>query len=787
MIQPTEPPRYQVAVRALCEFVAKQGDLDLRFTPTPTAQEGMAGHALVASRRPEWYQCEVSLSAQHGLLMVKGRADGYDPQAQRLEEVKTHKGPLDALPANHRHLHWAQAKVYGALMCEKLGLPEIELALVYFDIGTQQETVLTERHTSSALAAFFADTCERFMAWAAQELAHRQARNEALTDLTFVHGTFRTGQRELAESVYKAAATGRCLLAQAPTGIGKTMGTVFPMLKACPTKGLDKVYFLTAKTSGRAAALEAVARIKAHAPSLPLRELELVAKDKACEHPELACHGQSCPLAQGFYDRLPQARSQAVAEGVGTQEVIRAVARAHQVCPYYLTQELVRWSDVVVGDYNHYFDLSAMLHSLMQQHQWRVGVLVDEAHNLIERGRQMHTAQMEQASLQAMRRHGPVALKKPLDQLHRAWRAINKAQTESPTGMDRQGLAEQGAQMRVLDDIPAAWLQALQGLCAAIGEHMAQHPTVVDPELQRFYFDCLHMSKLADSFGSHSLFDWTPEPGPVTAKLSSALCIRNVLPAPFLKARLSNAHSVTLFSATLQPTAFFQTLLGTPENTVAIEVASPFKADQLEVTVASHISTRFKDRARTREAMTDLMARQFKARAGNYLAFFSSHDYLQDMADHFERHHPDIPVFRQARGMSEAAQHAFLQRMTPTSQGIGFAVLGGSFSEGVDLPGRRLIGAFIATLGLPQVNAVNEHFKRRLDQIVGDGYACTYTYPGLQKVVQAAGRVIRTTDDQGVVHLLDDRYGRPEIRALLPGWWSVATNTSTPVMTSHQG
>jgi len=775
MTEAIEPPRYQVAVRALCEFVAKRGDLDLRFTPSPTAQEGIAGHALVASRRPAGYLTELSLSGQHGLLTVKGRADGYDPRLNRLEEIKTHKGPLEALPDNHRELHWAQAKVYGALMCQQLGLPQIELALVYLDIGTQKETVISKLHQAEDLARFFAETCERFEAWAALELAHREARDAALQAMSFVHETFRVGQRELAEGVYKAAATGRCLLAQAPTGIGKTIGTVFPLLKACPTQGLDKVYFLTAKTSGRAAALHAVHRIKASHPGLPLRELELLAKDKACEHPELACHGESCPLAKGFYDRLPQARAQAVAQGSWTQATVREVALAHQVCPYYLTQELARWSDVIVGDFNHYFDLNAMLHGLMQQHQWRVGVLVDEAHNLIERGRMMYTAELDQADLTGMRHRGPLALKKPLDRLHRAWGAINKAQQALAEAEQKDAAHAstqiQGDTMCVLDDVPTNWLLALQQLCAAIADHMAEHPTDVDLDLQSFYFACLQMSKLADSFGNHSLFDWTPR---TTGKLSSTLCIRNVLPAPFLKPRLLNAHSVTLFSATLQPTGFFLTMLGLPDNTVAIEVASPFSADQLEVKVARHISTRYKDRARSREAMTALMAQQFKARPGNYLAFFSSHDYLLDMAAHFEQHQPDIPTFKQHRGMSEAAQHAFLQRMTPTSQGIGFAVLGGSFSEGVDLPGARLIGAFIATLGLPQVNAVNEHFKQRLDEIVGDGYACTYTYPGLQKVVQAAGRVIRTTEDQGVVHLLDDRYQRAEIRALLPRWWQLA-------------
>ena len=756
----TEPTRYRVAVRELCEFVAKQGDLDLRFTPAPTAQEGIAGHALVAARRPAGYQSEVPLSGQHGLLSIKGRADGYDPHRNRVEEVKTHKGPLSAIPDNHRHLHWAQAKVYGALLCREHGLEHIDVALVYFDIGSQQETVLCERHSAAELEAHFIDLCERFTAWAEQELAHRHARNEALGAMTFVHSEFRSGQRELAESVYKAAATGRCLLAQAPTGIGKTIGTVFPMLKACPKKELDKVCFLTAKTSGRAAALHALATLKAHHPALPLRELELRARDKACEHPDRACHGQSCPLAQGFYDRLPAARAQAVATGSWHHEAVRAIALAHQVCPYYLTQELVRWADVVVGDFNHYFDQTALLHGLMQQSQWRVGVLVDEAHNLVERGRKMFSCELHQSSLQGMRHHGPPALKKPLDRLHRAWQSINKAQGDAHA-------------YRVLPDIPSAWLQALQLLCTAIGDHLAEHPTEFDPDLQAFYFECLQMSRLADSFGSHSLFDWTPEGTGAARKLRSILSIRNVLPAPFLTPRLSQAHSVTLFSATLRPTHFFETLLGTPDDTVAIEVASPFSAHQLDVKVARHISTRFADRARSREAMVALMAEQFRARPGNYLAFFSSHDYLQDVADHFERTHPDVPVVRQQRGMSEAAQHAFLARMTPTSQGIGFAVLGGSFSEGVDLPGQRLIGAFIATLGMPQVNAVNEHIKARLDEIVGDGYAMHYLYPGLQKVVQAAGRVIRTTEDQGVVHLLDDRYARGDVRALLPAWWEV--------------
>ena len=320
--------KYLVAVRALCEFTAKHGDLDLRFTPSPSALEGMAGHALVAARRGDSYQAEVSLAGEYQQLLVRGRADGYDPDKNQLEEVKTFRGDLARLPDNHRQLHWAQVKIYGWLLCQKLRLSELRLALVYFDIGSQQETLLSELFSADALQHYFEAQCDKFLYWAAQELAHRAARDAALAVLAFPHAAFRPGQRDLAEAVYRSASRGRCLMAQAPTGIGKTMATVFPLLKAAPRQQLDKVFFLAAKTSGRRLALDALALIKGSAPALPLRVLELVAKSKACEHLEKACHGESCPLAKGFYDRLPAARSAALASPFSLldKEALRGIA-----------------------------------------------------------------------------------------------------------------------------------------------------------------------------------------------------------------------------------------------------------------------------------------------------------------------------------------------------------------------------------------------------------------------------------------------------------------------------
>jgi len=749
---------YTVAVRALCEFTAKVGDLDLRFTPSPSAQEGIAGHRTVASRRSQHYQNEVALEGQYQQLTVRGRADGYDPDANRLEEVKTYRGDLDAQPANHRQLHWAQVKVYGWLMCRKLGLAQIDLALVYFDIVGEGETLLNQRFQASELEPFFNQQCALFLGWAEQEMQHRAARNDAAQTLAFPHADFRPGQRSLAESVYKAVSTGRCLMAQAPTGIGKTIGTIFPLLKALAPQQLDTLFFLTAKTPGRKLALDAAQVLYASSPGLPLRVLELVARDKACEHLDKACHGDSCPLAKGFYDRLPAARIAASKVRLLDQRNLRDVALAHQVCPYYLSQEMARWADLVVADYNYYFDFGAMLFSLAQLNQWRVAVLVDEAHNLVERARSMYSASLDQYHLKTLRDSAPQPLKKPLQRLNREWNALHK---------------DQLAPYQAYAARPDKLLQALSLCVSAMGEYFNEHPESLSGDLQAFYFDVLQFAKVAELFNEHFIFDISKRQ--LSGKRSSStLCLRNVVPAEFIRPRLTAARSSVLFSATLSPRHYYANLLGLPADTAWVDVESPFKAEQLQVRIVAEISTRFVHRQASLEPIVELIARQYTQQPGNYLAFFSSFDYLQQVAQLLAERHPQIVLWQQSRGMAEAERQAFLDQFTEHSQGIGFAVLGGAFGEGIDLPGARLIGAFIATLGLPQLNPVNEQMKLRMGAIFGSGYDYTYLYPGLQKVVQAAGRVIRSQQDRGVVMLIDDRFGEGQVRQLLPRWWALA-------------
>lgn len=765
--QPMTERRFVVGVRELVEFTARRGDLDLRFSLSPTAHEGLAGHARVASRRAAGYEREVMLSADEPLLTVRGRADGYDASLQRLEEVKTYRGRFESIRADQRTVHWAQAQIYGHLMCQARGLQRIELALVYLNLDDEQETVLLRSAEATELAQFFRQQCDLFLSWAEQELQHQSHRAQVLQQLGFPLSAMRPGQRELAEATWRTMRAGHCLMAQAPTGIGKTLGTLFPSLKAlgmprAQNRAMDKLFYLSAKSSGRHLALHALGPLlktedAAVERGSRLRVLELIARDKACEHPDKACHGSSCPLAQGFYDKLPQARSEAVKAAWLDASSLRELALQHHLCPYHLSRDLINWADVVVGDYNHWFDPHAALYALSVAHGWRVGLLVDEAHNLVERGRQMYSAELEEAALRRARKLAPPALAKSIDRLRRQWRSLH----------------QEAQPYQVLDELPRSLMLAMHNLSGSIASWQAEHPETVIGPVQQLGFDLSQFLLRASQTGPHSLIDLTLEHLGTRQEISR-LCVRNIAPGGFLAPRWQSAHASVLFSATLTPEDHYRQLLGLPEAALTLELSSPFAAENLQVRILDQVSTRWVDRCRSLPALVDVMARQWTDQPGKYLAFFSSFDYLRQASSALLERHPQVPQWQQEAGMNEDRQRAFVERFRSGGAGIGFAVLGGSFAEGIDLPGEQLVGAFVATLGLPPINPVHEEMRRRLQTLIGQGYEHVYLYPGLRKVIQAAGRVIRTPTDRGVLWLIDERYAQARVRQLLPPSWPVA-------------
>lgn len=747
---------YRVSVRSLAEFTAKRGDLDHRFTPTPTPEEGMLGQQIIRQRRQANYESEIRLEASYPGMTVTGRADGYDPRLNRLEEVKTHRIALHLIRENQQALHWAQAKLYGWMLCKERQLDTLTIAVCYYNLMSGEEVSEPEVFTSKQLQSYFNQQCEAFLSWAEAETAHRARRNISLQAMLFPHARYRTGQRELAEAVYRSARDRISLLAQATTGIGKTLATVFPQLKAMGEHDNDRLFFLTAKTPGRQLALDALDQLRKNSFNLQLRVLELVARDKACLHQEKACHGDSCPLAQGFYDRLPAARLAAAEKRWLTHESIQQIAQTHHLCPYYLGMEMAKWSDVIVGDYNYYFDLSAILYALTVLNEWRVTILVDEAHNLVDRARGMYTVSLDLDGLREAKEVAPKRLGTAFRRVEEAW---------------HRAYRDQANPYQLYESLPEELTQSLQRLTNQLTDYLSERPVGNDAALMRLYFDAMVFLRLAESLGDHSVIDVALSD--CESLMSNiTVTLRNILPAPFLEKRFSSAVSTTLFSATLQPSRYFQDMLGLPQGTQWLDVPSPFSPEQLEVRIASHLSTRYVDRAANLIPICEVMAEQFQARPGNYLAFFSSFAFLEATREQLLKAHPDIPVLAQQARMSEAARHEFLSRFTASSRQIGFCVLGGAFGEGVDLPGDRLIGAFITTLGMPAISDVNEVLQQRMEARFGQGFEYAYLYPGLQKVVQACGRVIRSETDQGVIVLMDDRYAASRVVSLLPSWWN---------------
>lgn len=370
----------------------------------------------------------------------------------------------------------------------------------------------------------------------------------------------------------------------------------------------------------------------------------------------------------------------------------------------------------------------------------------------------MYSASLDQGQLQALRQRKPAGLTTALDRLNRQWNALHK---------------EQRAPYQASDVLPQALLRALQQCISLIQEQMNQSPAHTDPQLLQFFFSALQFNRVAELFDEHFMFDISVRNGPRNKRYST-LCLRNVNPARLLSPRMQAARSVTLFSATLSPRRFYHDLLGMPADTAWLEVAAPFRAEQLQVRIASQVSTRYQQRSASLAPIVELIAQQYQRLPGNYLAFFSSFEYLQQVAELLARQHGQIPLWSQAPGMDEGERQAFLDRFVEGGRGIGFAVLGGAFGEGVDLPGTRLIGAFVATLGLPQVNPINEQFKQRLGRQFGAGFDYAYLYPGVRKVIQAAGRVIRGDQDRGVLVLIDERFAEPRVQQMFPGWWPPA-------------
>ena len=817
--EPHKAPRtHAISVRDLVSFVWREGDFGRtdEFATHQRALDGIEGHQRVQDSRPAGYVREHSVRDEvvhNGFrLIVRGRIDGYWVDAHgslHLEEIKTRVRP--GLPRPEpMALHWGQAKVYACLLARsqtpRPATLRIQLTYLALSTGECEEPVMES--SVEDLESFYQGTIARYLAWLDLQEAWIRRRTDSIHASGFPFADFRRGQRDLAKAVFRAAKQGHRVFAEAPTGIGKTLSALFPAAKALGEGAIQQILYLTAKTSGRVLAESALQELER--VGFRLRAVTLPARSRVCVRDGRPCDPETCSRARGYYTRRHPALEAATALTALSREGIEALGARFDLCPYALAHDLAPWADVVIGDYNHLFDPRSRL-GFLEEASNGVMALIDEAHNLPDRAREMFSAALYPDRFAALatsaRRQAP-ALAKIAQALAKTLRKCiqpanpKPAETVVPTGdqdpwlfpeaaptpteaipqggtevlMKAEAPDQAGNLRRISREAPSGLDGALEGFLEIAGAWLAEVDPAPDwePEVRTLFFETGAALSSLRRFGDADVCLTETSPVPML----KLFCID---PAPRLSSVIESIAAAAFFSATLSPMDFFRASLGGTDTDRTLKLVSPFPSEHFCVLVEDKLETQLRAREASRTAVAESILAFVGAHTGNYLAFFPSHTYLSSVLETVKTLAPELEVWAQSPGMTEHDKAGFLGRFesTPTTTRLGFAVLGGLFGEGVDLVGDRLSGAVIVSVGLPQIGFERETMREHFETVHGKGFEFAYAFPGMNRVVQAAGRVIRSETDRGAVLLIDRRFGEPRFRSLLPPWWKPQTARGT--------
>ncbi len=786
----SSPKTHVVSVRDLVDFVLRRGGLTRgSFRSARRAHAGTQGHQDVQRQRPAHYQPEVPVRDEiRGVtgptLVVQGRIDGVIETASGwlLEEIKTVVGEWNG---EARDTHWSQAKVYAAIFAQQRALTEIDIQLTYLHLETNDLTVFRKQFSEEDLRLFYENLTDVYRAWIAYHHTHCEERDLSIRQSTFPFPEPRAGQERLLAKVGETLQQQHTLHAEAPTGIGKTISTLYAGVQAVVrNQGNLRLAYLTAKTTGHASARKAVADLAS--TGVKLNALAFAARDRLCfgQRSGEPCDVTTCPFARAHYDHRQAAMREALDRGWIGIETLRDLAERHQVCPSALAIDLVPWVDLVVCDYNYVFDPSVRLQSLTNEGTQQVALLIDEAHNLPDRARRMFTGEICGNRLSKLKQ----ALGKALPPCQQA---VDKLLTLLRDVRQRQGVNQAVIH---LESLP-------RGLRAAMGQFLTAADTFLSrgdtppfhEALLECYFEVSHFLKLYDMGNPEThalLLETRDRRGALRLRW---LCLD---PGPLLEKVYQETGPTVLFSATLSPDTYFERLLGHSRHPARLELPSPFPQENLGLMVHTGIATTYRRRGESYGAVAEILATFASGKPGHYLAFFSSYEYLRQVEEALRgTRRPGLRVLSQLPEMDLEERAAFLRHFekapSPRSRTslLGLAVLGGVFGEGVDLTGESLIGVAVIGVGLPQVNAENDLIKERFasrDHDEARGFDFAYTYPGFNRVLQAVGRLIRTETDRGMALLIDERYRQHRYRELFPAWWQPHMVRSLEEMIDHQ-
>ncbi len=765
----------KIAVRQVVEFILRRGSIDSRHVSEHTPQEGSRLHRMLQKEAGSLYQKEVSLKIEVPLnghnYCVEGRADGIfvkETGQVVIDEIKTSEPAFEELPPEKVELFWYQAMCYGHMYCQQEQLSEITLQLTYYQTTTKQITRQERHFTEAVLAEFFTDLMKRYEQWVIFKEEWRILRNKSLKNLSFPYGEYRKGQRELAVAVYKTILSKQRLFVEAPTGTGKTMSTLFPAMKAIGEEEGERIFYLTAKTITRQVAEDAVKALSEK--QAQTKSITLTAKDKICFLTERNCTPEHCPFADGYYDRLNEGLWDLLQhENHLTREVIERYAQKHQLCPFELSLDASLWCDLIIGDYNYLFDPTVYLRRFFEEPQSAEEniFLVDETHNLVNRSREMYSAAISRnAVLQIQKR-----LQKESVQLKRACQKV------LTTFDDIEAICEEKdtdffAQRAPIDSL----VKQIQRLTEVIAEWLPENQHIEElASILSFYFDCLSYLRISEYYDNGFY---------TSISLRNYDCVVKqfcVDPAYLLSQRLDKGKASILFSASLTPLNYYQEVLGGGEESLRYRIPYPFPEENQLLMIGSHLQTTYKNREKSYPQISELLGKLSETKTGNYLIFFPSYAYMDDVYQVFSQRYPQVKTQIQGTDLNEKEREAFLAEFkeNPQETFIGFCVLGGIFSEGIDLKGTRLIGTIIVSVGLPQMNPEQELIRTFYQEERGQGFQFAYQIPGMNKVLQAAGRVIRDAQDKGFVLLLDERFELPSVQRFFPPHWLAHRKANT--------
>lgn len=758
----------QIAVRSLVAHVLSRGDLSYGFRGASRNVDAIRAHQRIQKSRPEGYLPEVTVSREISVgdmvLVVSGRIDGvFHPTLENkggriyVEEIKTTTGDLDRFETDDNPLHWGQIKTYACMYAHEHELTEIDTHLTYYQLDTGKHRVLKRTFYIGELETFFTDLIGRYLAWASTLVAWRKERDASIRTLAFPYPEYRPGQRTMAVNTYNALRQHRQLLVQAPTGIGKTIAVLFPAVKCLGQTEIAKIFYLTARTTARGVAEKAFETLRAS--GLRCKSLTLTAKDKTCFEPDAACNGEECPYAQGFYDRIREAVEHLfnTRDAFG-RETVESVAREYRVCPFELSLDLANWADAIVCDYNYAFDPRVFLRRFFQEDPDSYAFLIDEAHNLVDRAREMFSAEIRKQPFLDLRK----SVKNHLPGLYTTLGRINRCLG----AYGKQCAANAGVLSNPAPPEPLAPL--LEDFNTKAEKWLITNESTSYREaLLDLYFSTTGFMKILDQFDDSYVTCTEKTNGDLRMKL---FCMD---PSRQLKAALTRCVSAVFFSATLTPVDYFQNLLGCSDTAGRLRLGSPFPEKNLCLLIADRVSTRYRHRPKSLQAVAEAISAAVGQKTGNYLLFFPSYAYLQQVRGEISPWLPDADILLQTPGMSEADRENFLDMFSRPGHRtlLGFVVMGGIFGEGIDLEGDRLSGAVIVGVGLPGISPENELVRDYFAGSCSKGFEYAYVYPGINRVLQAAGRVIRTETDRGIVLLIDERFKAPLYKNLLPEHW----------------